>query len=394
MYTRRANAGGADGMVIDHSLEDQSRVGEIIAILGVFGALSTIAVTLRSYTRLVLLRTLGIDDGVMVAAQVLTIGAAIAIGLEAKYGLGSHTSVQPPEDFIPYMKSFYSSVVVYNIAMCLVKISILLQYRRLFDVRMIQLATFYGVIFLSVWTVMLCFLLTFVCIPVAKFWDSTLPGRCLSSLTIWYIIAGFNLATDFAIFGLPLQVIRSLRLPRSQKMVLFVAFGLGFFTCIISIIRIHTLKIAASTKDPNWENVDAAVWSFLEVTIAILAACLPTLRPILSKAMPRLFGSSIKRSQSRSQYITSVHAPGSSLNTNSNNTNSSNTNARKPVIIGPDTTRSLKEQDSIELATHDSKIVPLPGGYSVSITGVGETGSGFQGSGVEAFREGGRSRGC
>lgn len=67
-------------------------------------------------------------------------------------------------------------------------------------------------------------------------------------------------------------------------------------TCITSIVRIRTLKTAASTKDPNWDNVDAATWSFLEVTLAIIAACLPTLRPLFSKLMPRIFGSSYGRS--------------------------------------------------------------------------------------------------
>lgn len=145
---------------------------------------------------------------------------------------------------------------------------------------------------------------------------------------------------------------------------LFAVFGLGFFTCIISIIRIRTLKVAASTDDPNWNNVDAATRSFLEVTITILAACLPTLRPIFSKIMPRLFGSSIRRSQGRSQYGAYIHAPGSSLNTNLNGTK-----VRTAKIIKPDSTRSLQDQDSIELDTHDSERVPVPGGYSVSVSG-------------------------
>lgn len=112
--------------------------------------------------------------------------------------------------------------------MCPVKISILLQYRRVFAVRFMQLITFYAVIFMSAWTVTLCFLLTLVCLPVAKFWDSTIPGQCLDSLTIWYVLAGFNLATDLAIFCLPLPVIRSLQLPRKQKVMLIAVFGLGF----------------------------------------------------------------------------------------------------------------------------------------------------------------------
>lgn len=124
-------------------------------------------------------------------------------------------------------QSFYASIVVYNVGMCLVKISILLQYRRIFSGRTMQMATFYGALLLSAWAIALSFLLTLVCIPVAKFWIPGLRGRCLDLLTIWYIMASVNLTTDLIIFVMPLPVIRSLQLPRRQKLMLFAVFGLG-----------------------------------------------------------------------------------------------------------------------------------------------------------------------
>ncbi|KAM5383492.1 hypothetical protein ACJZ2D_001941 [Fusarium nematophilum] len=362
MYIRRADASPGSGPVVDHSLDGESRSMEVCIVLAVFSVLSTIVVALRSYTRLVLLRALGFDDGIMLVAQLLTIGTAVAIGLETKYGLGFHTWVQPREYFIPYMKAFYSSVVVYNIAMCAVKIAILLQYRRIFASRTMQRITFGGVIFMAAWAITLCFLLTLTCIPVAKFWNSTLPGRCLNSLIIWYVMAGFNLATDVAIFCLPLPMIRSLQLPRKQKVMLFVVFCLGFFTCIISIIRLQTLKLAASTSDPNWDNVGAATWSFIELNTAIIATCLPTIRPIFAKAMPRLFGTSVGRSQDRYQYGAYVQAASDRSVTNSNT---------KATLSRSESTRSLQEHNNIELSAHSLNTMPPPGGYHirVSITG-------------------------
>lgn len=55
---------------IDHALDGQSRFGEIVAILAVGSVLSTAAVSLRVYTRVKMLRTFGLDDSVMVVAQV------------------------------------------------------------------------------------------------------------------------------------------------------------------------------------------------------------------------------------------------------------------------------------------------------------------------------------
>ncbi|KAF6528073.1 hypothetical protein HZS61_008375 [Fusarium oxysporum f. sp. conglutinans] len=168
-----------------------------------------------------MLHSFGWDDGLMILAQIFALGTGVAEGLENKYGLGYHTWEQPKGSKVPYLQAFYASIVGFAVAMCIVKIAILFQYRRVFTVPVMQTITFYGLIFMFCWTVTSTFLTTLVCVPVAKFWDSTIPGRCLPVLTAC----------------------------------------LGFFTCAISIYRIHTLKHAALAKDPMWDNVDAATWS-------------------------------------------------------------------------------------------------------------------------------------
>ncbi|WQF78751.1 hypothetical protein CDEST_03765 [Colletotrichum destructivum] len=303
---------------VDRSRDGESRFAEILAMLIVGSVLSTAAVALRAFTRMRMLRTFGLDDTVMVVAQILVIGAAVAIGLETRYGLGKHSWVQPPEDYVPYMKSFYASIVLYNIATTVFKLSILLQYRRIFSSDWMQRLTTWGLVFMSAWTVMLCFLLPLMCVPVAAFWDESVEGRCIDLLTSWYVMAGVNLVADFVMFSMPIPVINSLQLPRRQKRMLFFVFGLGFLTCIISVYRLQTLRVAAHTEDPYWDNVDAATWSFLEVTIGILAACLPTLRPIFVTLLPRLFNGSSFHAKSGSG------RPSRYGNNNNNNDNNNN----------------------------------------------------------------------
>lgn len=218
----------SEPLLSNPAIDAETRQPEIIAILSVFTVVSTLAVVLRCHARLFLLRCFGLDDAVMVAAQVLTIASAVAIGIEAAYGLGRHTWVVPERDLIPYMKAFYSSIVVYNVAVCLTKISILLQYKRLFANAIIQRITLTALCFLAAWAVALAFLLTLICQPVATFWDSSIPGKCINITTVWYIMAGVNLVTDFLILTLPMPVISSLQLPSRQKYMLMGVFCLGF----------------------------------------------------------------------------------------------------------------------------------------------------------------------
>lgn len=85
---------------IDHSLDGDSRVAEICAILSVGCALTTAVVGLRIYTRTRLIRAFGFDDAFMLAAQTLAIGTAVAIGLGAYLRAGTPATTEPPPDIL------------------------------------------------------------------------------------------------------------------------------------------------------------------------------------------------------------------------------------------------------------------------------------------------------
>jgi hypothetical protein len=57
-------------------------------------------------------------------------------------------------------------------------------------------------------------------------------------------------------------------------------------TCAISLVRLSTLQKAIKTQDPFWDNAPAAYWSVVELNCGIICACLPTLRPLIQKAIP------------------------------------------------------------------------------------------------------------
>lgn len=57
-------------------------------------------------------------------------------------------------------------------------------------------------------------------------------------------------------------------------------------------MRIRYLKLF---EDFTWENVASSLWSIGELTSALTCACLPTLRPLMSRYFPA-FGSQVGRS--------------------------------------------------------------------------------------------------
>jgi len=67
----------------------------------------------------------------------------------------------------------------------------------------------------------------FMCTPIAKFWDASIPGHCANQQTIWFCTAAINIVSDVIIFLLPMPALKALNLPARQKWGLMGVFALG-----------------------------------------------------------------------------------------------------------------------------------------------------------------------
>ncbi|EXF75119.1 hypothetical protein CFIO01_06729 [Colletotrichum fioriniae PJ7] len=247
-----------------HDIRTESNGPLVNGIAIGFVVASAAVLSLRLYTRLVLLKTAGKDDWTMLIAMLF----ALVVGIGTVFGT-------------------YLLIVIlhYNMGMNVVKVSFLLQYRRVFVSKKVQKVCFWAMVYVVIWACIQATLLGLSCLPIAIIVPST-AGFCLDTLPIWYFSSAMSLATDFMIFCIPLPSVLRLQLPKKQKAMLFGIFCLGFFVCIISVYRMFTLRTAVSSNDPPWENIGAAIWSAIELNTSIICASLPTIRPLLSKWLP------------------------------------------------------------------------------------------------------------
>lgn len=84
--------------------------------------------------------------------------------------------------------------------------------------------------------------------------------------------AAFNIITDICTTILPLPILNTLRIPKKQKYLLMLVFGLGGITCIISILRLQSLYVISKSTDVSWDNPLAAIWSSMEVNVGIICS--------------------------------------------------------------------------------------------------------------------------
>lgn len=116
----------------------------------------------------------------------------------------------------------YLSELLYGIMMLLLKTSILLQYRRVFTPMKKSDLMFWGnyliIAIISVYYLAITFLVAFQCSPIKKAWNHLLPGgHCVTNENINISSGYFNAITDFAILLLPYKVIWNLQMPLQRK---------------------------------------------------------------------------------------------------------------------------------------------------------------------------------
>jgi len=133
----------------------------------------------------------------------------------------------------------------------------------------------------------------FICNPVRAYWDITITNRkCLPLYPLYYGNISVNIFTDFVLLFLPMPLIWRLRVPRKQKICVILVMSLGFITCTVSTLRLYAFITTSDSKDPSWDQAIGAYLSAMELNLGIICACLPVLKPLVSRFAPGLISSS------------------------------------------------------------------------------------------------------
>ncbi|RJE25273.1 integral membrane protein, partial [Aspergillus sclerotialis] len=268
-----------------------SRGEGAVAASAVFTSLATILTGIRVYTRACIVKKMGVDDWIILVSVAFSWGFfGLFIG-EVDYGMGEHGSKLPPHIITMQMKCFWATVPIYQTSLITAKASILFQYLRVFTTRGMRIACYCLIGFLTTygtWTIVSAWL---NCVPVAKFWDNSIEGYCLSKAGLWFSNSGIHILTDIMIIIYPMPALKKLKLPTRQKIAVMALFSLGGFVLVTTILRLHSLLIISESKDPTHDNVGAATWSAIECNVAIICASLPGTRAFIAKTFPRLFPS-------------------------------------------------------------------------------------------------------
>ncbi|KAL2134420.1 hypothetical protein VTI74DRAFT_259 [Chaetomium olivicolor] len=115
-----------------NALEDRS--GTVISSVTFCLLWSTLMVGLRLSTRGAVIKQLGTDDYMCLAALLVIYGTGVAIAHMITFGLGKHIYAVSQANIPFYLRDFYISIVLYCASLLFVKLTFLFQYYRVLAV--------------------------------------------------------------------------------------------------------------------------------------------------------------------------------------------------------------------------------------------------------------------
>ncbi|KAH7324730.1 hypothetical protein B0I35DRAFT_475953 [Stachybotrys elegans] len=284
---------------------DESRVADIIIILTVMQAFSTIVLALRIWTRLsVQGMNLGADDWTIIASWVFLIAYTVDVTTQTRFGLGQHLLRLPPDtNFEASLQLFYFGEALYYITVSLTKVSILFLYLKLFPQQNYRLFiwSFMAFVALTGFTCTVAGL--FQCDPIEKAWRTQLPGTCFNVVALFMSNAALNIFQDIVIYLLPVPMLWRVQVPLKQRIALICVFVVGGFVVVTGMVRLDSLQLASVSADVTWDNYGAAIWSSIEANFGIVCASLVHFKPLIARFAPSWLGISASSTKGSSNMM-------------------------------------------------------------------------------------------
>ncbi|CAN8103523.1 unnamed protein product [Discula destructiva] len=284
--------------------ELDSRGPQMEAVIIAFLVTCVITVSLRCYTMIFILKRFAVEDYLAVLALGLYVTFAALALVSIRYGLGSHLEAVALQDRPIAFKFRWLATLIYILESYLVKVVVGLLLIRICSAShqkwqrvtiwslLLFVGLFYGAYFL---------IAIFACQPVDYYYTRYNPippeGKCNSAAAatvITYIATMLNVVADWTLAILPATVIWRAMLDLRTKISISVVLGIGSIASIATLVRVFYAKTVLENPDYLYNFTDIAIWSAVEIGVALTASSLATLKPLFRQFF-RMQGFSSRR---------------------------------------------------------------------------------------------------
>lgn len=257
----------------------------LVVVSVVFPLLSLICVLLRYSARRSSQAPLLADDWWIAASWVFSLFLSIDVWVAGAIGGIDYYKINELEGIENSVIALCVSGVVAQVALTLVKIGVLLFYKRLFPIRKFKICVWIGIVITACWGIAIFFLLIFQ--------GNTVKGT-FRGTAVWVVDttqlglaqAWSSIVLDVLILCYPLPMIFNLQMKTNRKIALAMIFWLGLFCCVSAAIRLVLVKeniekVSGSAGMRIHAEYKEIMFVIIEPNCSIIAACLPCYGPLL-----------------------------------------------------------------------------------------------------------------
>ncbi|KAI2468972.1 hypothetical protein F4781DRAFT_431804 [Annulohypoxylon bovei var. microspora] len=277
----------------------------MISVMWTFTSLATIAICLRFYVRVTILRNIALEDWLMLIAGIFQLAYQSCLTRAYHWGLGMESKNMTYDPQIVHtlkwtLISSMSGVVVAITARVSVSVFLL----RIFGSK--TWFKWYLIIFTTIQSSLAAATEIVYCVqvsPIEGFWNPLLPARRLDPMIaklLWMTGQSFFTAADLFYVIFPVIFIWRLNMPLGRKIRLAVLVSMSVFTAVASIMKTTLVQESVGQAEEMQSVAETFIWSNLEQTFIIIMGCIPTL-PQLFKQDTTFF----RAIRSPLQYFTS-----------------------------------------------------------------------------------------
>ncbi|KAJ4984950.1 hypothetical protein SVAN01_09556 [Stagonosporopsis vannaccii] len=289
-----------------------TRPNTILVLSCICGPVTFAMLMARLWVRIFHQRNPGWDDWLVVAGTVSSAASAAIIPAATDSGFDRHiwdTNIfQNPKGVVVARKYVLSILCLFCVASGLIKISILLFYRRLSS-RVVsnrfRWATWITIGFIATSSIAFTLAPILGCQPISAFWDQVNSAKILKG----YKYSCFNEGADVLAASiistiqdlitamLPTFLYWDLRIPVRQKIALFGIFAIGYGVAALGVMRAYySWRTFFETYDVTWVTWDLFIVTLLELHVGCFCANAPTLKVFFKHFFHEKITSSAKQS--------------------------------------------------------------------------------------------------
>ncbi|KAJ5139394.1 uncharacterized protein N7515_004242 [Penicillium bovifimosum] len=256
--------------------------------------IAAVIVVLRVFAKFQIKRV-GIDDGLMILAELLAIASTVFLSLSVKHGFGTDLYSMPRKDLQDVLKYIAIQVPLVTLSTTFARSAFILYLLPLLGTNKYHQAALWTVLIIQFGANVASAVLPLsICRDVAALWDAEVAATtsCGDSDAVFrfaYFSNTFNSATDLFLAVFPAVVFWNLNLRLRIKIGLIILLSLGVFAMVASIIKTTKLNSVPSITNMGAAGgIELIRWGYIENVIIIITSSIPCIRPLVISSVRKI----------------------------------------------------------------------------------------------------------